>query len=42
MPAAIAMDEYRRQRKNVRTALILGLVALLSLGVFVYKIWGLG
>jgi len=35
-------DARQRQRKNLRTALILGLLALLSLAAFVYKIWNLG
>ena len=37
----MAVDR-QRARKNLRTALILGLLALLSLAAFVYKIWNLG
>ena len=37
------MDPNReRARKNVRTAIILGLIALASLGIFVYQVWQLG
>jgi hypothetical protein len=35
------MDK-QRARKNLRTALMLGSIALLSLLAFVHKIWNLG
>jgi hypothetical protein len=31
-----------RARRNVRTALTVGLIALASLAVFAYKVWPLG
>ena len=36
------MTDKQRERKNLRTALILGAVALLSLLAFTYKVWNLG
>ena len=38
----MASTTVDRQRRNVRTALALGLLALLSLAAFIYKVWNLG
>jgi hypothetical protein len=41
MPSTTVMDR-QRERKNLRTALVLGALALCSLAAFIYKIWNLG
>jgi hypothetical protein len=39
----MTMDAHReRARKNLRTAIILGLIAVSSLGIFIYQVWQLG
>jgi hypothetical protein len=36
-----AVIDQQRRRKNVRTAIVLALIALASLTAFFYKVWNL-
>jgi hypothetical protein len=37
-----AVMDRQRQRKNLRTAIVLALIALASFAAFFYKVWHLG
>ena len=37
-----AVSDKDLSRRNLRTALVVALIALVSLAVFAYKVWSLG